>query len=127
MSIPHENFTAAVYVTTHDKLEDRIFDSEYWVDLTLIEDEQEFIEACLELHSDEVDPCLIINNSSGIPEELLNPSGWPDARIWGWLRLPKERREFALQFWKNINPEVSLEAVFSLQATCAVDNDMRPI
>ena len=112
MKNPHENFTAAVYVTTHDKLEDRIFDSEYWVDLTLIEDEQEFIETCLDLHSDEVDPCLIINNSSGIPGELLNPSGWPDERLWEWLRLPKEQREFALQFWRSINPEASLEAVF---------------
>lgn len=111
MSHSYEKFTPSLYVTTHDKLEEQIFESEFWVDLTMIEDEDDLWEECLDLHSDEEDPCILINNHSGIPAVLLEPSGWPDKRIWDWMHLPKEQRDFAVQYWRGIDLNAPVDLV----------------
>jgi hypothetical protein len=101
-------FTAAIYVTTADKLEERTFDSEFWVDLTNVEDEEDLTEICYSLHDDEDDPCIIVNNWDGIPTNLIQDNGWPDSRIWEWLKLPKIQREGVASHWKS-HPDASVQ------------------
>ncbi len=124
MSHSYEEFNPSLYVTTHDKLEERIFDSEFWVDLTIIDDENDLWEECLDLHSDEEDPCIVIDNHSGIPEVLLEPSGWPDERIWNWMHLPREQRDFAVQYWRGIDLDAPVDLVLEHFAKSGGDLSM---
>ncbi len=111
MSDSYEKYSPAIYVTTHDKQEEQIFGDEFWVDLTMIENEDDLLEECLDLHSDEEDPWIFIKDHCGIPEVLLEPTGWPDKRIWDWMRLPREQRDFAVQYWRGIDLNAPVDHV----------------
>lgn len=59
-----------IYVGTYKKYNEGNLFGE-WLDLADYSDEEEFLEACHELHEDEEDPELMFQDWEGIPEGLV--------------------------------------------------------
>lgn len=65
--------TPRIYVGTYAKYNNGSIEGK-WLDLTDYSSKEEFIEACLELHSDEKDPELMFQDYENIPEEFIGES-----------------------------------------------------
>jgi antirestriction protein len=80
-----------IYVGTYAKYNDgNLFGK--WFDLSDFSDKDEFIDACMELHSDEDDPELMFQDWENIPECYISES---------WI---------AENFWELLNSDVDFDA-----------------
>lgn len=68
---------ASIYVGTYTKYNSGSLFGK-WLDLSDYSDEEEFIEACLQLHQDEADPELMFQDWEHIPEGLIGESWLSD-------------------------------------------------
>lgn len=82
--------TAQIYVGTYAKYNEGSIEGA-WVDIEGMS-EEEFYEACKELHSDEEDPEYMFQDFEGFPREYYGESGM-DKRLWAWLELDDDDRE----------------------------------
>lgn len=90
----------AVYVGTYGKYNDgSIFGK--WIDLTFIDDEEDFYNLCKEIHESEEDPEFMFQDWQSIPSRLISESGFT-REFWDYLD----------QFKNSNNPE-ALEAFIS--------------
>lgn len=63
----------AVYVGTYGKYNDGSIYGK-WIDLTLIKDEDDFLELCREIHQDEQDPEFMFQDWQSIPDRFISES-----------------------------------------------------
>ena len=73
---------AKVYVGTYAKYNNGSIFGE-WIDAEDYADKEEFIEACKELHKDEPDPELMLQDYEGFPEVFYSEKDI-DSRLWDW-------------------------------------------
>lgn len=87
-----------VYVGTYKKYnESSLFGK--WMELDSYSDKEDFLEACRELHKDEVDAELMFQDHEGIPEGMINES-WVSEDVWTWLEMDEHERN-AIQAYKD--------------------------
>lgn len=77
--------TAQVYVGTYEKYNAGSIAGE-WINLEQIGSYDDFLTACRDLHSDEADPELMLQDFEGFPERYYSESGL-DADLWDYLAL----------------------------------------
>lgn len=66
-------FDARIYVGTYGKYAGGSIGGG-WLELERYEDKEEFIQACLEIHSDEAEPELMFQDWENIPDDLIGES-----------------------------------------------------
>lgn len=81
----------SVYVGTYRKYNEGSLKGK-WLNLEDYADEDEFLKACFELHSDEEDPELMFQDYQGFPERFYSESNINPA-VWEWLELDEDDRE----------------------------------
>ena len=90
----------SLYVGTYGKYNNGSIDGE-WVDLTQFTDKDAFYDYVKKLHKDEDDPEFMFQDFQNFPEFLYSESDL-DARIFDWLALPDEEREYIAAYWDAI-------------------------
>ena len=55
-----------------------------WLDLEDYNDKEEFMKACQELHADEDDPEIMLQDHEGVPSQFIGES-WIDEKLWDYL------------------------------------------
>lgn len=86
----------SVYVGTYAKYNGGSIAGE-WLNLNDYDDQDEFIQACRELHSDEPDAELMFQDYEGFPAFFYSESGI-DPRVWEWLGLDDDQQEILEAF-----------------------------
>lgn len=79
-----------------------------WLDLSDYNDQEDFIEACKELHKDETDPELMFQDSENIPESLYSESS-VNENLWEYMELDEDERE-ALSDWLDNGNEFDIDS-----------------
>lgn len=77
-----------IYVGTYGKYNEGNLDGK-WLDLEDYENEDEFLEACRELHADEEDPEFMYQDWEDIPDALIDES-YLTPQIWDFVRMIRE-------------------------------------
>jgi len=77
-----------VYVGTYGKYNDGNLDGK-WLDLEDYENEEEFLAACREVHSDEQEPEFMYQDWDDTPEGLIRES-YLSPQIWEFIRINTE-------------------------------------
>lgn len=73
----------AIYVGTYSKYnEGNIYGK--WIDLTHIQNEEDFYNLCKEIHQDEQDPEFMFQDWQSIPSRLISESGF-SSEFWDYL------------------------------------------
>lgn len=67
-----------------------------WIDLDG-HDSETFRKACLDLHSDEHDPEIMLQDFEGFPRSFYSESGL-DPKVWEWLSLDERQREIVAAY-----------------------------
>lgn len=92
--------TPAIYCGTYAKYnEGSLFGK--WFDLDEFSDKDEFIEACLELHSDEEDPELMFQDWENIPGDLCSESSVSE-KVWEYMEACEAREQGAVDAYLDI-------------------------
>jgi antirestriction protein len=73
-----------------------------WLNLEDYADEEDFLEACAELHKDEEDPEFMFQDFSGFPRALYQESGI-HKDLWAWLELDEDEKELLEVYLEHIN------------------------
>lgn len=101
-----------VYVGTYCKYNNGSIQGD-WLDLEDYDDKEDFIKACLELHSDEDDPELMFQDWEEIPSRYITESSI-DEDLWEWLKLSEDERAIVSTYFEEVDqsssPEHALEA-----------------
>lgn len=101
-----------VYVGTYCKYNNGSIEGD-WLDLEDYDDKEDFIKACLELHSDEDDPELMFQDWEEIPSRYITESSI-DEDLWEWLKLSEDERAIVTTYFEEVDesasPEHALEA-----------------
>lgn len=101
-----------VYVGTYCKYNNGSIQGD-WLDLEDYDDKEDFIKACLELHSDEDDPELMFQDWEEIPSRYITESSI-DEDLWEWLKLSEDERAIVTTYFEEVDesasPEHALEA-----------------
>lgn len=101
-----------VYVGTYCKYNNGSIQGD-WLDLEDYDDKEDFIKACLELHSDEDDPELMFQDWEEIPRRYITESSI-DEDLWEWLKLSEDERAIVSSYFKEVDesssPEYALDA-----------------
>lgn len=97
-----------VYVGTYAKYNNGSIKGA-WLDLTDYADEEAFLAACAELHSDESDPELMFQDFEGFPRSFYGESGI-DSDIWDWLAMSDDDKELLSVYRDNIDSNGDLDA-----------------
>lgn len=90
----------AIYVGTYAKYNNGSIAGK-WLDLSDYADKEEFIKACLELHSDEQDPELMFQDWEGIPAALVSECS-VDESLWDLMAAYEEHGEEAVTAYISI-------------------------
>ena len=98
---------SCIFVTTYRKLNNGNRDGQ-WFDLEAFTDKDSFIEACLALHNDEVEPEFLFADFEDIPKEWISDCDVDEA-VWDWLNLDQDDRELLAMYRENINPDGDIE------------------
>lgn len=80
-----------IYVSTFAKYNNGSIEGK-WLDLEDYVDHDDFIEACKELHSDEVDPELMFQDWEDLPKGTVSECTVDEA-LWDFLELDQPKRE----------------------------------
>lgn len=88
--------TIQVYVGTYAKYNNGSIQGK-WLDLTDYSDKESFLEACAELHNDEVDPEFMYQDYEGFPSEFYSEADL-DSGLWDWLGMSDVDRELLAAF-----------------------------
>lgn len=83
--------TSAVYVGTYSKYNAGSIKGE-WINLEQIGDYDDFLTACRDIHSDEVDPELMFQDFEGFPKRFYGESHIDEA-VFDWLQLSESEKE----------------------------------
>lgn len=105
-----------VYVGTYAKYNNGSLEGE-WVNLSDFSDKDDFIEYCLELHSDEEEPELMFQDYENVPKNLISESDI-DESLWEILPLYDEYGE---EFINTVMNDCGLSDYDELQSAI---NDM---
>lgn len=105
-----------VYVGTYAKYNNGSLEGE-WVNLSDFSDKDDFIEYCLELHSDEEEPELMFQDYENVPKDLISESDI-DESLWEILPLYDEYGE---EFISTVMNDCGLSDYDELQSAI---NDM---
>ncbi|ELY6169644.1 antirestriction protein ArdA [Cronobacter sakazakii] len=101
--------TPAVYVGTYHKYNcGSIFGK--WFDLTDFEDEDEFHDACRQLHANEPDPEFMFQDWEGIPSQFASESSVDWTFIEAYKRAKDEGRDAAFIAWADYTGECDYNA-----------------
>ena len=92
-----------LYVGTYEKYNNGSLDGA-WVDLTQFKDKDEFYDFIEKLHKDEHDPEFMFQDFQNFPEFLYSECEL-DERIFDWLALPDEQREYIAAYWDEIGQD----------------------
>lgn len=79
-----------------------------WLDLEDYSDAEEFISACLKLHSDEPDPELMFQDFEGFPREFYSESMIKPG-LWEWLELSEDERNIWAAYQDGVNASGTAE------------------
>lgn len=96
-----------VYVGTYCKYNNGSIQGD-WLDLEDYDDKEDFIKACLELHSDEDDPELMFQDWEEIPSRYITESSI-DEDLWEWLKLSEDERAIVTTYFEEVDESASLE------------------
>ncbi|OZA05772.1 MAG: hypothetical protein B7X95_05285 [Methylophilaceae bacterium 17-44-8] len=88
--------TIQVYVGTYAKYNNGSIKGA-WLDLTDYSDYETFLEACSELHSDEIEPEFMFQDYEGFPKEFYSESSI-DLRVFEYIDLDDNDREIVDAF-----------------------------
>lgn len=81
-----------------------------WLELADYTDQDSFLEACKEIHSDEADPELMFQAFEGFPKAWYSESSAPAEIVWEWLELgDTERAAFGL-YADHMGGDVDIES-----------------
>jgi len=72
-----------VYCSTYNKYNAGSIKGK-WLDLEDYNDKEEFMKACQELHADEDDPEIMLQDHEGVPSQFIGES-WIDEKFWDYL------------------------------------------
>lgn len=89
-----------VYVGTYAKYNNGSIEGK-WLDLEDYSDKEEFIKACLELHSDEEDPELMFQDWEGIPSDLISECSI-DPKAWELMEAYNDHSKEAVDAYVSI-------------------------
>lgn len=106
---------AAVYVGTYGKYNSGNLGGD-WLFLEDYTDQQDFIDACYDLHRDEEDPELMFQDYSGFPKDFYFESEIL-AEYWDWLTLPDSDRDLIELFC-----ELSGEGIVEVMKQGGIDH-----
>lgn len=95
-----------IYVGTYRKYNEGSLKGD-WLDLADYANKDDFLEACTELHSDEVDPELMFQDWEDIPSRFISESNI-DERVWEWLELSEDEREVVTAYMEDIDHMASI-------------------
>lgn len=98
--------TPQVYVGTYAKYNEGSIKGA-WIDLTGL-DENQFYEACKELHDDEEDPEFMFQDFEGFPEYYYGGSSL-DSDLWDWLLLDDDDRELLKAYQGAVDSKGTIE------------------
>jgi antirestriction protein len=79
-----------------------------WLSLEDYADRAAFLEACAELHADEVDPEIMFQDFEGFPS-WYSESSAPADILWEWLELDENEREAFGGYADNFGGDASIE------------------
>ncbi|MBX6334736.1 antirestriction protein ArdA [Candidatus Saccharibacteria bacterium] len=79
-----------------------------WLDLENYANKEEFLEACRELHNDEVDPEFMFQDWEGIPKVMISESHIDEA-LWDWMELDDEERELLAVYRDHVDANGTIE------------------
>lgn len=100
-----------IYVGTYKKYNNGSIKGD-WLDLEDYASNDDFYEACRELHNDEPDPELMFQDWEDIPASFITESSL-DERVWEWLKLDEEDRQTVSSYLAEVDDsrdvEVALE------------------
>ena len=115
------NDNARVYVSTYAKYSNGILKGA-WLSLDSYTSLEEFNDACVVLHADEVNPEFMLQDFEGIPRIFCTESSL-DARVFEWLALDEHDREIVDAFLECIgdSPNVFENSLAAYQGQ--YDND----
>tara|TARA_R100001129_G_scaffold178436_1_gene154214 strand:- start:106 stop:642 length:537 start_codon:yes stop_codon:yes gene_type:complete len=99
----------ALYVGTYAKYNSGSIKGA-WLYLDDYKDKQEFLYACHGLHCDEADPELMFQDYEYIPQSLYSESGLDD-KIFKWLDLEHDQREYVQAYWDCVDPDAEIDAI----------------
>lgn len=100
--------TARLYVGTYAKYNNGSIEGA-WMDLDAYADRDAFLEACKNLHRDEVDPELMFQDFEGFPRGFYNESAAPPAELWEWLELDEVEQELLEVYQEHIDQHGTVE------------------
>jgi len=97
-----------IYVGTYRKYNEGSIKGA-WLDLSAYADQEDFLTACRELHSDEKDPELMFQTFEGFPRCWYEESSAPPAILWEWMEMKDEpmREAFGL-YAENMGGDVKM-------------------
>jgi antirestriction protein len=87
-----------VYVSTFHKYNNGSLRGD-WIDIEG-HDRESFLDACRELHSDEVDPELMFQSWEGVPNPLASESSLAE-ELWEFIELREDEREIVAAYWEE--------------------------
>lgn len=98
---------AQIYVGTYAKYNSGSIAGK-WLDLEDYADREAFLEACRELHKDEIDPELMFQDFEGFPRSYYNESSVP-AELWDWLDLGDDDRELLEVYQEHVADDADID------------------
>lgn len=98
-----------VYVGTYHKYATGSIEGK-WLDLEDYSDRSEFLEACAELHKDEIDPEFMFQDYEGFPAKFYSECSLEE-ELWGWLELDENERKMCEVYWENSDDSASIDDV----------------
>lgn len=112
--------TARLYVGTYAKYNSGSIAGK-WLDLEDYADDDDFIEACKELHKDEHDPELMFQDFEGFPKAFYSECG-VSPKIFEWLALDEDDRNRVCAYIEHVGTHYDLDIDHALDvvtSTCA--------
>ena len=94
------NIEPKIYVGTYAKYNSGSITGK-WFDLSDFSDEDEFAEACKELHKDESDPEFMFQDFEGIPDGLASESSLTP-EFWEWNELDEDDKKMLFAYGECI-------------------------
>jgi len=99
----------ALYVGTYGKYNSGSIKGA-WLYLDDYTDKGDFYAACKKLHADETDPEFMFQDSDCIPNSLYSEGGLDD-KIFEWLDLDDDEREYVQAYWDCISSDAEIEDI----------------
>lgn len=96
-----------IYVGTYHKYNNGSIKGD-WLDLEDYASNDDFYEACRELHNDEPDPELMFQDWEDIPASFITECSL-DERVWDWLELDEDDRQTVSLYLDEIDRQSTVE------------------